>query len=264
MLAANASTARTPVLWKSALKKLSIEAKFDTIDLSAETSQEFEEVIDKGNYQVVILGHPNKMFANNIAIHPQGHDRRAGFNLIELGENCWNGNNFDGKAFFISLQEKFKETLEESLFIFIGSGSTAYACSNEVRHNLQNSKTKILSRQQLLNSDTSFLSLTNIDGLELRERKVILVNCTPIGKNGIRIPPNLLRNIESIDPFLIYDLNYYQGHESPWKQLKPKCEFQDGRRMNLLQAALGFHHIFPDHTSDLQNTLSLFETFQEE
>jgi hypothetical protein len=81
-----------------------------------------------------------------------------------------------------------------------------------------------------------------------------------MGKSGVEILPTVTKIVRDLSPNLIYDLNYYLDGLSPWKKAFGNIDFIDGRRMNLIQAALGFHQLFLNDVMSQTETISFFES----
>lgn len=259
MAAQNASSARTPVLWRKALKKLEIDAVIEVRDINCQSPIDLRNEINNGEYQAVILGHPNKLYATALVAHTNVKSEKSGLNLMLLRKNLWEGFNFDGIAFYLSLYEEFASLIDKSVFLFLGTGSTANSCSTEIMAQKGRSSIHLLPRSKFDSSiDEIFLSLGFSNEENLHE-SFIVINCTPMGKADYQIPKNIKTLLEILNPELFYDVNYYLNDQSYWSELTQLKVVRDGKKMNLIQAALGFHQVFLQEVMSPEDTLKFFQ-----
>jgi len=262
MLAQNASSARTPLLWNKALKKLGIDASVHLRDVECKSSTELKSEIHRDEYQAVILGHPNKLYATQLVTLTNVESTRSGLNLLIRTNDMWQGFNFDGTAFSLSLFEEFPTLASESLFLFLGTGSTANSCSTEVISKIGYESVRLIPRSYFANPKDDIFHYLNLRDMGVSEKSVVVVNCTPMGKFGYPIPKNLITKLCTLYPVLFYDINYYFDQRNPWTDLIQSESVRDGKRMNLIQAALGFHEVFLQEAMSKEESVKFFESLQ--
>ena len=244
--------ARSPILWNYCFEQNKIDCKMLCFDVD---ENNIKKLIDELNNNKYFLGGAIAMpYKENIFNILEKNISQESNNIGAInclfrnnyGKLC--GTNTDGEAALLALEEKTGK-IENKKILLLGPGGAGKAVSAYLLKSLKNSKNLFISGRS--NKGFEFSKKINCEFIEwnkfenIIEKFDIIINCTSVGsKNFEKNSPLSIKIIDKIKiDALVYDIIYDPSPTKLIYDLKQKnIKTIDGKKMNLLQAALAFDY----------------------